>query len=214
MSHRRFHPDNDAADAVRAQWLAPHERLEWIVSASPVFKMTRRRKTGKLKRPLPVRILLWTIGLPIYVFVYFASGAHEDAFDSGSSSAPTNVFAFGAQPHCQAAAVAGLKKGFWVLTDQRFAYLQAVSEEDAANGSRLGKLQRSADRLRKEFASPSLPPEQVRLKRILEFARHQLPAPQLTERKLSGSTVPRAIYERFLLQDGSGFDFYRGPAQR
>ncbi|GAA4902791.1 hypothetical protein LX16_0175 [Stackebrandtia albiflava] len=213
MSHRRFALAHDAENTVSRQWLLPGERLLYVSTRTDVLvEMPRRNRDGKFKSPLILRILKWTFLFPILLWLIMEAGD----FGTGGKKRPATVVAFGPDPRCLASGhlAPGVKRnrGFWVLTDRRFAYLQAdptgdvdiAPEEPVDVKTAIANLR---NKIPVSNAAPSLPPEPVRLTPVFEYSHGQFSTQGVVARELPRSYRPRtARYQRVLLPDGSGVD--------
>ncbi|GAA4902798.1 hypothetical protein LX16_0174 [Stackebrandtia albiflava] len=218
MSHRQFDPVRDAVDIASRQWLLPGERLLYVSTRPDVLvEMPRRNRAGKLKSPLMLRILKWVF---LWPFLLWHAVEISEPEPNGP---PASTVTYGPDPRCLASAhlAPGVKprRSFWVLTDRRFAYLQAVPTGEGLVAS-AGPLDVKAAirNTRKKVAVTmghrDLPVEPVRLTAVAEYGPGEFSPQGVVVRELPLGFTPRtARYHRILLRDGSGVDLIDTPPE-
>lgn len=200
--------------AVREHWAAPGEPILWM--------LTHRRVTYDMKGRRPDGRPVDGLGKKMLKGAGIAALAVATAFEDGDTggdgpSPPPSIIAHGEGPRCAAAALADvpsgfIDKGFWVLTPGRMAFL-APPVAPQQRKSLLKQVTDFAQDVAAVF-KPEAPYEPGRpiptqpLVPVFETAWRD--GGEIV-RKMKRRTEKEPVYRRFVLPDGSGFDFHREP---
>ena len=132
--YRGFHPELDTRPVMHSQYLRREEEVLFAfgtLSADTAYDVRGRQRDGSPKSAL-VSALKWMLRAPIRLFgklveMYLS----PDPFQTeGKGVVPVTVS--GSQPDCRAASLADAarrKTGVWVLTDQRFAFVEVRNQD-------------------------------------------------------------------------------------
>lgn len=141
--YRRFNPDLDSRPVLHAQFLRRDEDAQFVFGttrAEAAYDVRDRRRDGSAKRfSLLYPLKRFFLGLFRLVFKVIDMIVNwQDYPEGGRGVVPVTVS--GPKPDCRAAALADSAKdrtGIWVLTDQRFAFIDVRhhDQRDAVSGT-------------------------------------------------------------------------------
>lgn len=133
--YRGFDPDLDARPVMHSQFLRPDEEILFAVGVSPAntaYDVRGRERNGSRKRFVLSALktaLVTTARLTVKLIVFLL---RPRAFPEFTPRRVVPVTVSGSRSDCRAAALADAargKTGVWILTDQRFAFVE-VHDQD------------------------------------------------------------------------------------
>lgn len=203
--------------ALRETWCRPDEKILWCCNgAKPRFDIPKVNPDGSTGgKPLD------TIVTVLDVASFLTS---EDGGPDGDRPPTPAVLVSGPGVHCEAARLAytaAAEPGLWVLTSQRFAYVSPVPAPEPRPAPQerglLGKLRSKAESVRTFVTGgPAFPdgePIPVRPQRsVFELHGGQFTAAGSAVRTRPRFAEANAVFEKFVLADGSTLEFHTGPA--
>jgi hypothetical protein len=213
---RPFDAERDAAHLLRGQVLVADEQVRWSsLEGIRYYLVDGLEANGDIARVRSgwitgLMLALKIVFFPITIFFWLwlsdsggSGGANENVPGaSGNRRSPPDSIVFGSGPDCMAVIdprgpTPGRGAGIWLFTDRRFARFSF--EYGLPEGTRDPYLDRN-------LGSTS-PVEPISLRTDFEIDAEKIRFEPLRECRLPARFKPRtAVYHRFVLPDGSGFE--------